>query len=162
MNTRSFVTMLLPVLLLSSLSGCKDLLGASDDVQRTELRNAEARWQAAGIQSYEFVLLLNCACGDPDELRNVRVRVENGVPVSRTYESEPFGPAPEAIFGPYDTAEELFSAVRGAIGREADLLNVVYHSTYGVPLLLQLDPDVDDPDDHLAFQVTGFESATTS
>ena len=161
MKTRSFVMMLVPVLLLAVVSGCKDLLGVSDDVQRTELRNAEARWRAAGIASYEFVLQLNCACGDPEELRGVQVRVENGVPVSRMYVSEPFGPAPEAIFGPYDTAEELFSAVRGAVRRNADLLNVVYHSTYGVPLLLQLDPSVQDPDDHLAFQVTGFEQATT-
>ncbi|HST63234.1 MAG TPA: DUF6174 domain-containing protein [Longimicrobium sp.] len=152
----------LPALLLATLSGCEGLLSDGGEEQRNQFRAANNRWQAANLDSYDYTLELVCACGTPTELRNVTISVENGVPVSRVYTGTPPGNAPASIFGDYDTVEELFAAVEEAISRDADLLNVIYDPTYGVPLLLQWDPSTRDPDDHLAFQVSDFTPSTAA
>ena len=147
--------MLAPALLLASLSGCEGLLNDGDDEQRQQYTAALARWNAAGIDSYEFTLGLACECGDMDDLRDIEVTVENGVVVSRVYDDDGT-PAPEAIFGAYDTVEELFAVVARSITMDADLLNVGYHVTYGLPVVLQLDPNDRDPSDYLLWEVLDF------
>lgn len=162
MKRRFVRPMLAPALLLAALAGCQDLISGGDDVQREQYRIATGRWEDANIASYSYVLQLACECGAPNELRPVRVTVQNGAVVSRRYESNDSTqrtPASEAVFGAYDTVEELFDVVEGSIAGDADVLNVVYHPTYGVPTLLQWDPDGSDADDHLQFQVTGFAPA---
>lgn len=157
--------MLAPALLLAALGGCKDLISGGDDVQREQYRVAHGRWQDAGVTSYSYVLELACDCAPTSELRAVRVTVQNGTVVERRYESNDPSqrtPASETVFGPYDTVEELFAAVDDAIRRESDVLNVVYHPTYGVPTLLQWDPDSARADDHLVVRVTGFAPAIVS
>lgn len=150
-------------LLPAALAGCDGLLGSNgDDVQRDELAAARGRWAAANIDSYTYVVSLFCACGSATELRAVRVTVRDGA-VTRVYESNDPAqrtPAPEAIFGPYDTVEDLFTAIQNSIGNNADVLNVIYHPTLGVPTLLQYDPDSGDADDHLVFEVAGFAQVT--
>lgn len=147
-------------LLPAALAGCDGLLGSNgDQVQRDELAAARNRWEAANIESYSYVITLFCACGTASQLRPVRVTVANGAVASRVYESNDPSlrtPAPESIFGPYDTVEELFTAIQNSIGNNADVLNVVYHPTLGVPTLLQYDPDSGDADDHLVFELAGF------
>jgi hypothetical protein len=152
----------LPALLLAALSGCEGLLSDGNEQQRDQFRIASTRWQAADLDSYSYTLELICACGTPTELRDVTITVQNGVPVSRTYVGTPPTSAPASIFGDFDTVDELFAAVEDAINGDADLLNVVYDPTYGVPLRLQWDPSTRDPDDHLAFEVTGFARATAA
>ncbi len=162
MKTFFVRSMALPALLLATLSGCEGLLSDGAEEQRNQFRAASNRWQAANLDSYSYTLELVCACGTPTELRNVAITVENGVPVSRVYTSNPPGNAPASVFGDFDTVDELFAAVEEAIGRDSDLLNVIYDPTYGVPLLLQSDPSTTDPDDHLAFQVSEFTPATAA
>jgi hypothetical protein len=166
MKIRLVRWMVVPALLMGALAGCDGLLGGGgEDVQREQYQVATSRWAAAGVSSYSYVITLVCACAPASELRPVRVTVRNGAVVSRVYESnDPTQrtPASEAVFGPYDTVEELFRAVRNSIGRDADLLNVAYHADYGVPILLQYDPGSSDPDDNLVFQVAGFAPETGS
>jgi hypothetical protein len=162
MKTLFVRSMALPALLLAALSGCEGLLSDGNEEQRSQFRAASNRWAAANLDSYSYTLELVCACGTPTELRNVVIAVEDGVPVSRIYTGTPPGNAPASIFGDYDTVDELFAAVEEAIGRDADLLNVIYDPTYGVPLLLQWDPSSSDPDDHLAFQLSGFAPTTAA
>lgn len=162
MRTGFVRRMLAPALLLAALAGCKDLVSGGDDVQREQYRVATGRWEDAGLTSYSYVLELACACAPTSELRAVRVTVQNGTVVERRYESNDPSqrtPASETVFGPYDTVEELFAAVEEAIERESDVLNVIYHPTYGVPTLLQWDPDSATADDHLVVRVTGFAPA---
>lgn len=161
MNILRMRTLLAPALLLTALSGCEGGLlgGDGDKAQRDELRAARNRWEVANVNSYSYVIELFCACGTPTQLRPVRVTVANDAVVSRVYESNDPAlrtPAPEAVFGPYDTVEELFAAVENSIGNNADVLNVAYNPTVGVPVLLQYDPDSGDADDHLVFQISGF------
>lgn len=152
-------------LLPAALAGCDGLLGSNgDEVQRDELAAARARWAEANIDSYSYVINLFCECGTASQLRAVRMTVRDGVVASRLYESNDPAqrtPAPESIFGPYDTVEELFTAIENSIGNNADVLNVVYHPTLGVPTLLQYDPDSGDADDHLVFEVAGFAEITS-
>lgn len=165
MKTRFVRWMLAPALLLGALAGCEGLLSDGDDVQREQYDLATGRWEAANVTSYSYVLSLACACAPLSELRNVRVTVQDGAVVSRVYESNNPAqrtPASEAVFGPYDTVEELFAAVQNSIRGDADILNIVYHPTYGVPTLLQWDPDSTDPEDHLVIEVSGFTPATGS
>lgn len=160
MKTRFVRSMFAPALLLAALSGCEGLLNEGNDAQRDQFTAANNRWDAANISSYSYVVEIACDCGTSTQLRPVVVTVQNGATVSRVYQNtNPAEAAPEAIFGAYDTVEELFVAVENGIGRDADVLNVIYHPTYGVPVLLQWDPDNLDPDDHLAFQVSGFTPA---
>jgi hypothetical protein len=162
MKTLFVRSMALPALLLAALSGCEGLLSDGGEQQRDQLRVATTRWEAANLDSYSYTLKLVCACGSATELRDVLITVEDGVPVSRIYPGNPPANAPQSIFGDYDTVEELLAAVEEAVSADADLLNVVYDPTYGVPLLLQWDPDNNDPDDHLAFQVLDFAPATAA
>ncbi|HEX6041953.1 DUF6174 domain-containing protein [Longimicrobium sp.] len=166
MKTRLVRWMVMPALLMGALAGCDGVLGGDgDEVQREEYRRATGRWEAANLSSYSYVLTLVCSCAPASELRAVRVTVRDGAVVSRVYESNDPSqrtPASAVTFGPYDTVEELFAVVQNSIGRDADLLNVAYDPTYGVPLLLQWDPDSSDADDNLVFQVAGFTPATGS
>jgi hypothetical protein len=160
MNILRTRTLLAPALLLAALSGCDGLVGGEGDkAQRDELRAARNRWEAANVNSYSYVIELFCVCGSAAQLRPVRVTVVNDAVASRVYESNDPAertPAPETVFGPYDTVEELFTAVENSIGNDADLLNVAYDPNVGVPVLLQYDPDSGDADDHLIFQISGF------
>ena len=165
MRTGFVRTLLAPALLLAPLGGCKELISGGDDVQREQYRVAHDRWEDAALASYSYVLELACACAPTSELRAVRVTVLNGTVVERRYESNDPSqrtPASETVFGPYDTVEELFAAVDDAIDRDSDVLNVIYHPTYGVPTLLQWDPDTATADDHLVVRVTGFAPAVVS
>ncbi len=162
MRSGSVRTVLAPVLLMTALGGCKDLISGGDDVQREQYRIAHDRWEDAALTSYGYVLELACACAPASELRAVRVTVQDGTVVDRRYESNDPSqrtPASESVFGPYDTVEELFRAVNDAIGRDGDVLSVAYHPTYGVPTLLQWDPDGATAGDHLVVRVTGFAPA---
>lgn len=162
MKTRFVRSMALPALLLAAFSACEGLLSDGGEQQRTQFTAANNRWDAANLSSYSYTLNLVCACGTSAELRAVVITVQNGVPVSRIYPGTPPTNAPASVFADYDTVEELFAAVEDAISGDADLLNVVYDPTYGVPLRLQVDPSTSDPDDHLAFDVTGFAPATAA
>ena len=159
MKTGFVRSMLAPALLLASLSGCEGLLHDGDEEQRQQFAVASARWAAADIDSYTFTLGLACECGSANDLRDIVVTVRNGAVVSREYEDDPGTAAPESIFGPYDTVEELFQVVASSISRDADLLNVGYHPTYGIPVLLQVDPSTTVADDYLIFQVLDFAPA---
>jgi len=66
-----------PIIALAlSASAC---LGPPDaDRWRSELADAEARWRAAAITSYQFTVLRQCACS-PAVLRPVTVTVRAGV-----------------------------------------------------------------------------------
>jgi hypothetical protein len=154
--------MLASALVLAALSGCEGLLDDGDQEQTRQFQAALARWEALNVDDYTFTLALACECAERSALRDVVVTVVNGAVVSRQYDETPVGPAPEAIFGRYDTVEELFDVVAEGISQDADLLNVAYHPTFGVPIVLQLDPDTSVGDDYLIFEVRDFKVTPAS
>lgn len=161
MKTKLVRSMLASGLAVAALSGCEGLLNDGDQEQSRQFRAASARWESLDIRDYTFTLSLACVCGDPDDLRDIIVVVENGVVVSREYdEDEPRDAAPEEIFGAYDTVEELFDVVARGISRDADVLNVGYHPTYGIPVIFQVDPSTTVSDDYILFEVLDFNLDT--
>lgn len=156
MKTRFVRSMLASALAVAALSGCEGLLNDGDEEQGRQFRSASARWEALDIGDYTFTLALACECGDPDDMRDVVVTVQNGLVVSREYEDTPGSTAPEAIYGAYDTVEELFAAVARGISQDADVLNVGYHPTYGIPVIFQVDPSSSVANDYVLFEVLDF------
>ena len=151
--------MMVPALLLSTLAGCS--LGDDDSFQRQNLQQARTRWDTKDVASYSYILELQCFCAPASELKPVLVTVNNGAVVSLQYWNENPNnrpPAPAAIFGPYDTVEELFALVDDAIDRDADVLQVGYNSEYGFPEAVNVDYEAGGSE-QLLFFVTQFTPA---
>lgn len=132
--------MILPALLLSALAGCE--IADDDGFQLDKLNQARTLWNGKDVDSYSYVLELQCFCAPANDLRPVVVTVQNGAVQSVLYDSENPAqrtPAPASIFGTLDTVEELFAFVEDAIDRDADLLQVGYDAEYGFPNVINVD-----------------------
>lgn len=151
-----------PALLLATLAGCE--LGNDDSFQRDNLTQARARWDSKDVSSYSYILELQCFCAPATDLRPVLVTVQNGQVASlQYYHQNPAQrtPASAAIFGPYDTVEELFDIIDDAIDRDADVLQVGYDPEYGFPSAVNVDYQAGGDEQRLFF-VTQFTVATTA
>ncbi|MBW3571707.1 MAG: hypothetical protein KY467_11415 [Gemmatimonadetes bacterium] len=150
---------ILPMLLLAALAGCG--LGDDDSLQRQKLQEARTRWQGKNVASYSYVLELQCFCAPASQLRPVLVTVQNGAVASLQYwDPDPAKrtPAPDSIFGAYDTVEELFDLIEDAIDRDADVLQVGYDAEYGFPYVVNVDYKTGGSEQKLLF-VTRFTPA---
>ena len=149
-----------PVLLLAALAGCD--LGDDDGFQYQKLGEARTLWDRKDVGSYSYILELECFCAPASQLEPVLVTVQNGAVASVVYWDENPAertPAPAAIFGAYDTGEELFELVEDAIDRDADLLQVGYDPEYGFPEIINVDYQPGGSDQKLLF-VTEFTPIT--
>ena len=117
----------------------------------TSLGAARARWDGAGVDSYEITVRRLCFCFLTDP---VRIVVENGVVVSRTVTTtgQPLATR-EAEY--YPDVPGLFAIVQEAI-READDLDTAFDATYGFPTLISIDWAEDYVDDEVVYQTEGF------
>jgi hypothetical protein len=152
---------LAPALLLVALAGCK--LGDTDAFQSQKLAESRARWNSKNVDSYSYVLELECFCAPASQLEPVLVTVHDGAVVSLQYwDEDPADrtPAPASVFGPYDTIEKLFDFVADAIDRDADVLQVGYDAEYGFPNVVNVDYTAGGSE-QLLFFVTRFTPATT-
>ena len=98
------------------------------------------------------------------ELAPVLVTVTNGVVTSLQYwDSNPSKrtPASAAIFGPYDTVEELFDFIADAIDKDADVLQVGYDAEYGFPNVVNVDYESGGSEQRLFF-ITQFTPTPAS
>lgn len=149
-----------PALLLATLAGCE--LGDDDSFQNRKLAEARTLWDRKDVASYSYILELECFCAPAEQLQPVLVTVRNGAAASVVYwDDNPANrpPAPAAIFGPYDTVEELFDMIEDAIDRDADLLQVGYDRDYGFPTVINVDYEAGGSDQKLLF-VTEFKPIT--
>jgi hypothetical protein len=144
-----FRTLLIVALL--PLAGCGDGFFSTARFV-TSLREARARWASGGIDTYEVTIRRLCFCGF---IEPVRVRVEDGVIVSRTIVTtgEPV-PAVHAQYIP-DIAG-LFAIVEQA-SREADELETEFDPTYGFPSVISIDWDENAIDDEQVYRAEQFE-----
>lgn len=148
-----------PALLLPLLAGCN--LGNNDEFQRQNLSQARLFWAGKSVDSYSYIVELQCFCAPADQLRPVLVTVEDGVPTSLLYyHTNPAlrTPAPASVFGPYDTVEELFDIIDDAIDRDAERLQVGYDPQYGFPDFANIDYE-NGGSEQILFVVTEFEPA---
>jgi hypothetical protein len=146
-----------PALLLAALAGCN--LGDDDGFQRRKLAEARTLWDRKDVASYSYLLELQCFCAPASQLEPVVVTVRNGAVTSVKYEDGTS--APGAVFGAYDTVEELFDMIEDAIDRDADMLQVGYDAVYGFPNVINVDYESGGTEQKLLF-VTEFAPATGS
>lgn len=135
---------------LLALAACGDGLPVSTHFVLT-LRAAHHRWQASGIDSYELIVRRICYCLSVDP---VRVRVVNGVVVSRTFVSTG-DPVPSAYAELYPDVPGLFAIVEEA-ARDADDLDTRFDATYGFPAEIAIDWNATMVDDEVTYRTETF------
>ena len=131
-------------------AACSDL--GVDVRSRTELERAEAKWERFGPDSYVYAIRVLCFC-PVDYTTPVRVRVENGVAVERTYVDTGM-PVPTALEDQFPTVDGLFDMLRRAYADEADEVIVSYHPSLGYPTELAIDLEEQLADEEIAVTVT--------
>ncbi len=134
--------------------GIRDLTeGVRDDQEAerilSDLKQAQALWEAAGVASYRFRVEVGCFC--LEEYRGpFTVVVRNGA-VEATRNGEPV-----AEFAPtgYFTVPGLFDAVERFA--YSDAITVRYHPDFGFPVIIDADPVANAIDEELRILVTDF------
>jgi hypothetical protein len=119
--------------------------------ERRELLLARAKWRAAGLVSYTYVIRHPCPC--PAEYQNpTRVTVVNGAITS----IEPVGDSLGRI-GPYTTIEGQFDRLLRMIDLPVATYRVRYDEALGFPAGAFVDPRADLFDDEYLFIATDLE-----
>jgi hypothetical protein len=115
------------------------------------LRAARARWERSAIDSYEITVRRLCFCGFVEP---VRVKVENGVVVSRTVAATG-DPLPPTYAPYYPDVPGLFAIVEEAAS-DADDLDTSFDASYGFPAEISIDWDEMTVDDEIVYRTEAF------
>ena len=135
---------------LLALVACGDGLPVSTGFVLT-LRAARARWVSSGIDSYEITVRRVCYCEFVDP---VRIKVENGVVVSRTVASTG-EPLPATYADLYPDVPGLFAIVERAV-TDADDFDTTFDATYGFPAEISIDWVENAVDDEVIYRTETF------
>ena len=135
---------------LLALAACGDGLPVSTGFVLS-LRAAQERWQSSAIDSYELTVRRICYCLSVDA---VRVTVENGVVVSRTFAATG-APVPSTYADLYPDVPGLFAIVEEA-ARSADDVDTRFDATYGFPAEISIDWDEVAVDDEISYRTESF------
>lgn len=124
---------------------------------KSELEQAQEKWQEAGISHYRFHLNIGCFCVFSQDMP-LLIEVQDGEVVSMAYQS---GKAIETtnmeLFQHYNTIDRIFAELEKDLGGEADKVTVTYDETYGYPSQVSIDFIEQAVDDELGLTVTNFE-----
>ena len=147
---RQALLLALPALTLVLAGACRDPYRTVRD----ELRENRAKWQSQGARDYSYRLQIGCFC--PQEITQpVIVEVRDGVATSIVY-AEGGASATSEIFQSYDTIDELFATVQGAINDKVDEVTVTYDAGLGYPIRIYIDPRKTAIDEERALTVSDF------
>ena len=146
-------TALLALLLALAASACDwwDATGYGyGELDARELSLARSRWAQADVRDYRYRLRVTCAC-DADLQRTVEIEVRGRRPVSITYVSDG-SPADPLLFRDFDTVDDLFEIIEGAISQDA-YVAALYEDYYwlGYPESVIIDYDEFRLDDGVEF-----------
>ncbi|MBI5157689.1 MAG: hypothetical protein HZA58_06685 [Acidimicrobiia bacterium] len=109
-----------------------------------QLDAARDRWEASGITSYRYDIVVRCFCPPLD----ATVEVIDGVVVS----TKPLTEGPLALEG--RTIEQLFDDLEQELGADGrGDYTVVYHPEYGYPTRVVADPIKAAIDDEYTYEV---------
>ena len=125
-----------------------------------ELDEGRARWQAAGIDDYEYSYQRVCEC-HPDIPADTIITVRDGTVVAVRYAREDYVADVELAADRvrwFRTIEDLFWLVESAESQGA-LLRVAYDPRYGFPAAIYVDYLADVVGDELDLRVTSFTPA---
>jgi len=113
-----------------------------------------ALWEAEGPANYSFNVARGACCGWPSS--TIRVVVENGVAVSRTYVSTG-DPLEQQYVPEYPTLRGLFDIATAARAQKPVLSSLQYDPTYGFISFMQFDINGTTNTDNFAYSVSEFE-----
>lgn len=118
------------------------------------LESARARWEAAGVTSYSFVMQRFCFCGH-DLHRPVRIDVGSEGVLSAVYvdDGEPLGIPLDEV----DTIESLFAEIQDALDRDAHEVLAEYDAGLGYPKSVSIDFILEAIDEEMAFSILEVE-----
>jgi hypothetical protein len=111
----------------------------------------QARWSAAGIQSYRYRFRWGCFCV-PDFTRVVDITVIHGAVVS-VVDAATGIKLDDQSAARYRTIDGLFDFVRESMDYPADYINVAFNSSLGYPLAANVDYVAGLADDEMGFSV---------
>lgn len=140
---------LIPVMAFVSLA-CSDLGPARSDLGH-DLTVNRARWEAVGLETYVYDVQRSCFC-PVEAVGPVRVRVENGAIVSRTYPQT--GDTVRTAFADvFPTIDGLFDVLERAIEQDAADIQVTWDPDTGVPLSFFIDYIANAVDEEQGYQI---------
>ena len=128
-----------------------------------ELDAARARWQAAGLSSYEYGYHKFCEChreSPPETVVSVRDGGVVGVR-HRPAGSDVEVPAVDKNFGYYWTVDGLFGVIASALERNVQV-RAVYDESLGYPREIYIDYDADFIGDELDLRLTSVTASSVS
>ena len=149
MRTRRFLT----ALLVLTACGGDGFLASTRFA--FDLRAARARWESAGVDSYEMTVRRLCECTLGWE--PVRVTVDDGEVVSRIVLSSG-DPVPGSLAQYYPDVPGLFAIIEQAFADGADGLRFEFHPSYGFPAAIAIDWVRDLVDDEVTYRAEDFAS----
>ncbi len=125
-------------LIFSILCIATEIVTACEEHANSSMEISLQRWAENSSGSYSFVFQRSCFC--PEEYRKaMRINVENGDVVAAVYLDDADTPVSSTVLADLYTIEEWFGVISDAIKREADRLEVDYHSKYGYPEKIEID-----------------------
>jgi hypothetical protein len=141
----------LPPVLLLTIASCNSFLEV-DTNEDGKLADGRALWQQAALEDYRFEVVNSCFCDITPIIAEVEVR---GGEIVSIVDARTDLPAvdPTGI----QTIPGLFDRVQQAIDTQAHILWASYHSSYGFPILIEIDPDSGVRNDEIRIRVRVFE-----
>jgi hypothetical protein len=132
----------------------------AEDAQATDaLYAAKARWAAANLSTYSFVVSYSCFCFGLDIRTPARITVRNDKIQHARYISS----VPGHAFGRVSrvsplrvTVTDLFSMIEDSLKNDSELIIAKYDDVLGFPLRLAIDSSPGMSDSDFAYDVAGF------
>jgi hypothetical protein len=141
----------LALLLLLAAAACTE---PETSPREADLARAAARWQGAGIDSYDFDISRACFCGSL-ATRTVRVSVRHGAFAGLLY-VDSLTPADTTYFADFLTMERFFAHLRGVLAAGPGSFTAWYDPILGYPDSVVVDPIANAVDDEYALRIVSF------
>ena len=132
---------------------------AEDASALAALQAAKAKWAAADVKSYSFVVSYSCFCFSREIVTPALVRVRKGKIRSATYTARVPGHPGGRVPGANRlrvTVQDLFRLIEDSLHSESELIIARYDETLGVPLQLAIDEGLGMSDSDFGYDVSRF------
>jgi Family of unknown function (DUF6174) len=135
---------------VAMLAACSDATGI--DGEPMDLSQAQRLWEARQVDDYRMTVRLGGAWISGTAV----IQVRDGITVSVQSVGDR-QPLPVEEFASYDSVEDLFAVLQYAVEGGADGIDAQFHSRYGVPVQVHIDPSSGWLDDEHGFWVESFQ-----